>query len=106
MQLPYAVRCLSLSTQRGQLAVGGFGNEVGIWDLHKRDWLFKFSCSCGDQRCKVLSSGRQVAVWRPRRRRSRLGYHFGTGSLPMFPSIAIVCIQRHSLPTGGRDQRR
>lgn len=73
MQLPYAVRCLSLSTQRGQLAVGGFGEEVGIWDLQKREWLFKFSCSCGDQRCvrfspegdKLLCGGRDgvLRVW-------------------------------------------
>lgn len=73
MQLPYAVRCLSLSTQRAQLAVGGFGNEVGIWDLSKNDWVFKFSCSCGDQRCvrfspagdKLLCGGRDgvVRVW-------------------------------------------
>ncbi len=73
MQMPYAVRCLSLSTHRGLLAVGGFGNEVGIWDLRKGEWLFKFSCSCGDQRCvrfspagdKLLCGGRDgvVRVW-------------------------------------------
>lgn len=73
IELPYAVRCLSLSTQRGQLAVGGFGEEVGIWDLQKNEWVFKFSCSCGDQRCvrfspegdKLLCGGRDgvLRVW-------------------------------------------
>ena len=73
LQLPYAVRCLSLSSERGQLAVGGFGEEVGIWDLHQNKWVHKFSCSCGDQRCvrfspsgdKLLCGGRDGAlrVW-------------------------------------------
>lgn len=71
--LPYAVRCLSLSTEKQLLAVGGFGEEVGIWDLQANAWHSKFSCSCGDQRCvrfspsgdRLLCGGRDgnLRVW-------------------------------------------
>ncbi len=71
--VPYAVRCLSLSTQRHFLAVGGFGENIGIWDLNADKWHLQFSCSCGDQRCvrfspegdKLLCGGRDgyVHVW-------------------------------------------
>jgi WD40 repeat protein len=73
LHLPYAVRCLSLSTQKQLLAVGGFGTEVGLWDLKAAKWHLKFSCACGDQRCvrfspegdKLLCGGRdgQLRVW-------------------------------------------
>lgn len=73
MHLPYAVRCLSLSTHKQMLAVGGFGTEVGLWDLRANKWHLKFSCSCGDQRCvrfspdggKLLCGGRDgnLRVW-------------------------------------------
>ncbi len=73
LQLPHAVRSLSLSTHRGLLAVAGFGDEVGVWDLKAQKWHFKFPCSCGDQRCvrfspdgdKLLGGGRDgyIHVW-------------------------------------------
>lgn len=72
-QLPYAVRCLSVSTQKQLLAVGGFGNTIGLWNLQTNAWHLKFSCSCGDQRCvrfspegdKLLCGGRdgELSVW-------------------------------------------
>lgn len=72
-RVSYAVRCLSLSTEKQLLAVGGFGEEVGIWDLSAGKWHLKFSCSCGDQRCvrfspagdKLLCGGRDgnLRVW-------------------------------------------
>ncbi len=62
------------------LAVGGFGNEVGIWDLQKSDWVFKFSCSCGDQRCVRFSpAGDKLLCGGRRRRRARVGHLVGTG---------------------------
>lgn len=73
VRLPFAVRCLSLSTQKQFLAVGGFGEEVGIWNLQTARWHLKFSCSCGDQRCvrfspagdRLLCGGRDghLRVW-------------------------------------------
>ena len=73
LTMPYAVRCLSVSTTKQLLAVGGFGEEVGIWDLQAGKWQHKFSCSCGDQRCvrfspagdKLLCGGRDghLRVW-------------------------------------------
>lgn len=73
LHLPYAVRCLSLSTHKQLLAVGGFGPDVGLWDLRESKWHLKFSCSCGDQRCvrfspdgeRLLCGGRdgKVRVW-------------------------------------------
>lgn len=73
LRLPYAVRCLSLSTHKQLLAVGGFGTEVGLWDLREGKWHLKFSCSCGDQRCvrfspdgeRLLCGGRDgnIRVW-------------------------------------------
>lgn len=73
MTLPYAVRCLSLSTQKHLLAIGGFGDEVGIWNLQTRTWHLRFSCECGDQRCvrfspdsgRLLCGGRDghLRVW-------------------------------------------
>lgn len=72
-RLPYAIRCLSLSTHKQLLAVGGFGDAIGLWNLRTNAWHLKFSCSCDDQRCvrfspegdKLLCGGRdgELCVW-------------------------------------------
>lgn len=69
-QLPYAVHSLSLSTQRQLLAIGGFSDQVGLWDLKAGDWKAHLACSCNDQRCVrfspdgtlLLSGGRDGAI--------------------------------------------
>jgi WD40 repeat protein len=72
-KLPFAVRSLSLASQRQLLAIGGFSDDVQIWDLSARTWKHQFKCECGDQRCvqfspsgdKMLCGGRDggIRVW-------------------------------------------
>lgn len=74
IQLPYAIRSLSVSQQQGLLAIGGFADEIVVCDLKTDRVKFRLSCSCRDQRCvrfspdgmHVLSGGRdgEVQVWR------------------------------------------
>lgn len=73
VRVPYAVRCLTLATERQLLGVAGFGEEIGIWDLRARHWKHRITCDCGDHRCvrfspsgdKFLCGGRDghVRVW-------------------------------------------
>jgi WD40 repeat protein len=72
-KLSFAVRSLSLSSQRQLLAIGGFSDVVRVWDLEENSWLHQFKCDCGDQRCvrfspngdKLLCGGRDggIRVW-------------------------------------------
>ena len=73
VRMPFAVRSLSLSTQRQLLAIAGFGNIIGIWDLKAGRWKHRFACASGDQRCvrfspagdRLLCGGRDghLEVW-------------------------------------------
>lgn len=73
VKLPFAVRSISLSSERQLLAIGGFSDDVKIWDLTKNAWFHQFKCDCGDQRCvrfspngdKLLCGGRDggIRVW-------------------------------------------
>jgi WD40 repeat protein len=73
VKLPFAVRSLSLASERQLLAIGGFSDDVKIWDLASSTWKHQFKCECGDQRCvrfspngdKLLCGGRDggIRVW-------------------------------------------
>lgn len=73
VHLEFAIRSLSLSSERQWLAVGGFSNEIGIWDLSNQSWKTRLQCECGDQRCvrfspagdRLLCGGRDgcLRVW-------------------------------------------
>ncbi len=73
VKLPFAIRSLSLASERQLLAIGGFSDDVKIWDLAKKAWKHEFKCECGDQRCvrfdpsgdKLLCGGRDggIRVW-------------------------------------------
>lgn len=73
VRMPFAVRSLSLSTQRQLLAIAGFGNVIGVWDLQAGMWKHRFVCDCGDERCirfcpagdRLLCGGRDghLRVW-------------------------------------------
>ncbi len=73
IQLPFAIRSLSLSSYQRLLAVGGFSDKIGIFDLEKKRWKQLFQCDCNDQRCvrfspdgtRLLCGGRDgcLRVW-------------------------------------------
>ncbi len=73
VKLPFAIRSISVSTEQRLLAVAGFGELVGVWDLAAGKWRYQFSCPGGDQRCvkfspsgtKLFSGGRdgEIRVW-------------------------------------------
>ncbi len=74
LQLPYALKSLSVSNQQQLLAIGGFSKEIVVWDLSSGDVRFRLACDCRDQRCvsfspdgmHILSGGRdgELKVWR------------------------------------------
>lgn len=71
--VPYAVRSISVSAERNLLAIGGFSNEVLIYDLQAGQYIHRLKCSIKDQRTvkfspdglRVLSGSRdgEVRVW-------------------------------------------
>lgn len=73
VMLPFAVRSLSVASERQLLAIGGFSDDVKIWDLARKTWKHQFKCECSDQRCvrfspsgdKLLCGGRDggIRVW-------------------------------------------
>lgn len=73
VDLPFAVRSLSLSSEKELLAIGGFSDEIILWDLAKNEIRFRLQCDCGDQRCvrfspdgkQLLCGGRdgELRVW-------------------------------------------
>ncbi len=73
VRLDFAVRSISVSTKQRLLAVAGFGEIVGVWDLAANHWKYQFTCPGGDQRCvifspsgtKLFSGGRngEIRVW-------------------------------------------
>lgn len=72
-QLPYAIRSLSIASEKGLLAFGGFSDEIIVWDLQANSVQHRLLCDCRDQRCvrfspdgtQLLCGGRdgEVRVW-------------------------------------------
>ena len=73
VKLGFAIRSLSLATERQLLAIGGFSDDLMIWDLVHGTWKHRFKCDCDDQRCvrfspdgkRLLCGGREgdIRVW-------------------------------------------
>jgi WD40 repeat protein len=73
VRLPFAVRTISLSSQKKLLAIGGFSDEILVWDLSNDTLRYRLQCDCSDQRCvrfspdgqRILCAGRdgEVRVW-------------------------------------------
>jgi WD40 repeat protein len=73
IRVPYAVRSISVSADQKLLAIGGFSEEILIWDLATNTLRHRLNCDCSDQRCvrfspdgsRVLCGGRdgEVVVW-------------------------------------------
>jgi WD40 repeat protein len=73
VKLPSAVRSMSISSYKHLLAIGGFSETIGIWDLANKKWKHEFQCECGDHLCvrfspdgeRLLSGGRDgcLSVW-------------------------------------------
>jgi WD40 repeat protein len=71
--VPYAVRSISVSAERNLLAIGGFADEVLIYDLALGQYVHRLKCDSKDQRTvrfspdggRVLSGSRdgQIRVW-------------------------------------------
>lgn len=71
--VPYAIRSISVSSQRQMLAIGGFSDEVLIYDLDQGLYLHRLKCHSQDQRCvqfspdgsRLLSGSRdgEILVW-------------------------------------------
>ncbi len=71
--VPYAVRSISVSAQRNLLAIGGFSDEVLIYDLASGQFVHRLKCNLKDQRTvrfspdggRVLSGSRdgEIRVW-------------------------------------------
>jgi WD40 repeat protein len=71
--VPYAVRSISVSAERQLLAIGGFSDEVLLYDLKEGQYVQRLKCEKKDQRTvrfspdgsRVLSGSRdgQIRVW-------------------------------------------
>lgn len=71
--VPYAVRSISVSAERQLLAIGGFSDEVLIYDLDAGEYVHRLKCSTKDQRTvrfcpdgsRVLSGSLdgEIRVW-------------------------------------------
>ncbi|MCC7336144.1 MAG: WD40 repeat domain-containing protein [Pirellulaceae bacterium] len=69
----FAIRALTLSTEKNLLAVCGFSSEVLLWDLSSGAEKLRLSCDSEDQRCvrfspdgsRLLRGGRlgEICVW-------------------------------------------
>jgi WD40 repeat protein len=74
IRLPYALRCISVSSHQHLLAIGGFSGEILLYDLKGMKIRFRLACKSQDQRCvrfspdgmHVLCGGRdgRLTVWR------------------------------------------
>ncbi len=73
VKLGFAIRSMSLASERQLLAIGGFSNDIKIWDIKSATWKHGLKCECSDQRCvkfspagdKLLCGGRDggIRVW-------------------------------------------
>ncbi len=73
LQEDYAIRAITLSTEKNLLAVCGFTDQVLIWDLTTNRLKHRLSCESQDQRCvrfspdgnRLLRGGRlgEICVW-------------------------------------------
>ncbi|QDV23902.1 WD40 repeat domain-containing protein [Aureliella helgolandensis] len=73
VRFPFAIRSLSLSTEKNLLAIGGFSDRIILWDLTQSKFKHVLMCDCGDQRCvrfcpdgeHLLCGGRdgEIVVW-------------------------------------------
>lgn len=71
--VPYAIRSISISSDKQLLAIGGFSNEVLLYDVAKGLYVNRLPCTTNDQRCvrfspdgnRILSGNRQgeILVW-------------------------------------------
>ena len=69
----FAIRALTLSSEKNLLAVCGFSNEILLWDLSSGRQKLRLSCDSEDQRCvrfspdgsRLLRGGRlgEICVW-------------------------------------------
>lgn len=72
-KLPYAIRSLSIASEKGLLAFGGFSDQIILWDVQANAVKHRLQCECEDQRCvrfspdgtQILCGGRdgEVRVW-------------------------------------------
>lgn len=96
LELPYAVRSLSVTSQQGLLAIGGFAPSVTVFDLRARQIKHNLRCETSDQRCvrfspdgmQLLCGGRDgsLNVWdmRSGARTARFQEHRGRISTAAF----------------------
>ncbi len=71
--VPYAVRSISVSSEKQLLAIGGFSEEVLLFDLAENQYVQRLKCPTNDQRCvrfspdgsRVLSGSRdgEILAW-------------------------------------------
>ncbi len=52
---PFAIRAISLATEKQLLAIAGFYPQVVVWDLAAQGIRFHLPCNCRDQRCVRFS---------------------------------------------------
>jgi WD40 repeat protein len=73
LQVDFAIRAITLSTERNLLAICGFSDAVLLWDLNSKQIRHRFQCESQDQRCvrfspdgaRLLRGGRlgEICVW-------------------------------------------
>ncbi len=73
LQQDFAIRAITLSTEKNLLAVCGFSNQVILWDMTNNRVKHSLSCESQDQRCvrfspdssRLLRGGRlgEICVW-------------------------------------------
>ncbi len=108
---PYAIRSLSLSTMKQLLAIGGFNEQVVIWDLRSQQYAHSLAAHCEDQRCvrfspdgsKLLSGGRDggITVW-DTATGAELAHYFGHQGRV---HTASFCSRDNTITSVGEDRK-